>query len=115
MQSTGLPIATSESAIQKTMLPAKYDQQLGMTFCEDFSSLAYNVTAVDQTDPYGYGPAYLLNGLSNEGYWYQVGISYNWPYSGINGYSQGFAFNFPTKPQSTPETAEAEYNPSLAK
>jgi hypothetical protein len=94
MQSTGLPIATSESAIQKTMLPAKYDQQLGMTFCEDFSSLAYNVTAVDQTDPYGYGPAYLLNGLSNEGYWYQVGISYNWPYSGINGYSQGFAFNF---------------------
>jgi hypothetical protein len=89
-----LPFADSESSYQNSILPAKYDQQLGMTFVEDFVSLAYNVTAVDQTDPYGYGPAYLLNGLSNLGYWYQVGISYNWPFAGISGYSQGFAFNY---------------------
>jgi hypothetical protein len=41
--------------------------------------LAYNVTAVQQTDPTaGTGPAYLLNGLSDVGYWYQVGVSWNW-------------------------------------
>jgi hypothetical protein len=94
MQSMMLPLADSESSYQNSILPAKYDQQLGITFVEDFVSLAYNVTAVDQTDPYGYGPAYLLNGLSNLGYWYQVGISYNWPFAGISGYSQGFAFNY---------------------
>ena len=94
MQSMMLPLADSESSFQNSILPAKYDQQMGMTFVEDFVSLAYNVTAVDQTDPYGYGPAYLLNGLSNLGYWYQVGISYNWPYAGISGYNQGFAFNY---------------------
>jgi hypothetical protein len=55
--------------------------------------LVFNVTAVDQIDENGYGPAYLLNGLSNMGYWYQVGLSYNWPYVG-GGYAQGFAFNF---------------------
>ena len=94
MQSALLPIAAPGSSFQNTVLPARYDQQLGMTFVEDFVSLAYNVTAVDQTDPYGYGPAYLLNGLSNRGYWYQVGLSYNWPYAGISGYNQGFAFNY---------------------
>ena len=94
MQSALLPFAPSESSFQDTILPAKYDQQLGLTFVENFVSLAYNVTAVDQTDAYGYGPAYLLNGLSNTGYWYQVGLSYNWPFSGISGYSQGFAFNY---------------------
>ena len=94
MQSALLPNALSESSYQKTVLPARYDQQLGITFVEDFVSLAYNVTAVDQIDEYGYGPAYLLNGLSDQGYWYQVGLSFNWPYSGISGYNQGFAFNY---------------------
>lgn len=41
--------------------------------------MEYNVTAVEQTDPtLGDGPAYLLNGLSNNGYWYQVGVSWDW-------------------------------------
>lgn len=94
MQSMMLPLLDSDSSFQYSVLPAKYDQQLGITFVEDFISLAYNVTAIDQTDSYGYGPAYLLNGLTNRGYWYQVGISYNWPFAGISGYNQGFAFNF---------------------
>jgi hypothetical protein len=56
-----------------------YDEQLGMTFTQSFTSMLYNVTAVAQQDPTsGMGPAYLLNGLSDTGYWYQVGLSWNW-------------------------------------
>ena len=56
-----------------------YDEQIGLTFTQDFTSMEYNVTAVEQTDPtLGDGPAYLLNGLSDTGYWYQVGLSWNW-------------------------------------
>jgi hypothetical protein len=60
-------------------ISANYDEQLGLTFTQNFTSLSYNVTAVEQTDPtLGTGPAYLLDGLSNTGYWYQVGLSWNW-------------------------------------
>lgn len=75
--------------------PTAYDEQLGITFTQDFTSIAYNVTAVAQTDSDGYGPAYLLNGLTDNGYWYQVGLSYDWPY--INGgYDPGFNVNYET-------------------
>ena len=73
--------------------PAIYDEQMGLTFGQDFASLSYNVTAVEQNDSNGYGPAYLLNGLSDEGYWYQVGISWDWPFSN-GGYTSGFNFNY---------------------
>ena len=46
-----------------------------------------------QTDLNGYGPAYILNGLSNDGYWYQVGLSYNWPYA-KGGYNPGFNLDY---------------------
>ncbi len=72
---------------------AKYDEQLGVTFTQDLLNITYNVTAVLQTDSNGYGPAYLVNGLSNDNYWYQVGLSYHWPYSG-GGYVQGFSLNY---------------------
>src|SRR5579885_1564621 len=65
---------------------AYYDEQIGETFTQSFTSMAYNVTAVPQVDESGYGPAYLLNGLSNTGYWYQVGLSYDW-----SGIGTGFA------------------------
>jgi hypothetical protein len=56
-----------------------YDEQLGLTFTQNFTSLVYNVTAIEQKDPVsGTGPAYLLNGLSDTGYWYQVGVSWDW-------------------------------------
>ena len=65
-----------------------YDEQLGITFTQDYTSLAYNVTAIGQSSVDGYGPAYLLNGYSNSGYWYQIGLSYNWlP-------NQGWAVNY---------------------
>ncbi|MGA2665740.1 MAG: hypothetical protein ABSF83_12445 [Nitrososphaerales archaeon] len=56
-----------------------YDEQIGTTFTQSFTSMEYNVTAVEQTDAsLGTGPGYLLNGLANTGYWYQVGLSWNW-------------------------------------
>lgn len=73
--------------------PAIYDEQLGTTLTQNFSSIAYNVTAVEQQDANGFGPAYLVNGLSNAGYWYQVGFSWDWPIAG-GGYYPGFGFNY---------------------
>jgi predicted transglutaminase-like protease len=80
-------ILSSDSSIP----PANYDEQLGMYFTQNFLNMAYNVTAVAQNETYGYGPAYLLNGLSNSDYWYQVGLSYNWPYE-PGGVHEGFHF-----------------------
>jgi len=73
--------------------PANYDEQVGITFQQNFSSLTYNVTAVAQTDSNGNGPAYLLNGLTEGGYWYQIGMSYNWPYL-KGGHVSGWSVNF---------------------
>jgi hypothetical protein len=57
-----------------------YDEQVGITFGQNLSRIAVNVTAVEQTDlASGVGPAYLLNGVTAAGYWYQVGLSYMWP------------------------------------
>jgi len=81
----------SGPAGQPSSLQPKYDEQLGMTFSEDFADLSYNVTAVAQSDAQGFGPGYLLNGLTNAGYWYQVGVAYDWPYQG-GGYDSGFYF-----------------------
>ena len=96
------PFASAEKAIRSgpsasggNPPPATIDEQLGITFTQDFTSLDYNVTVVEQNDSNGYGPAYLLNGLSNNGYWYQVGVSYDWPYLS-GGYNPGFAFNYET-------------------
>jgi hypothetical protein len=73
----------ASSRLGNNLLPRRpnasaYDEQLGMTFTQDAGSLAYTVTAVAQQGMDNYGPAYLLNGLGNTGYWYQVGLSYNW-------------------------------------
>ena len=65
-----------------------YDVQIGETFGVNLTGLAVNVKAVAQADPSGYGPCYLLNGLTSSGWWYQVGLSYNWPDS--SGHLQGY-------------------------
>ena len=87
------PATNSPALLAPSDPVANYNEQLGLTFTQSFSSLAYNVTALALADDYGVGPAYLLNGLSTAGYWYQVGVSYNWPYS-TGGHSQGFYFNY---------------------
>jgi len=71
---------------------ATYDEQLGTTFIGNFTSLTYNVTVLAQTDADGYGPGYLLNGLTAAGYFYQVGVSYHWPTS--PGFFPGFGFGY---------------------
>jgi hypothetical protein len=86
------PSLCTNSTFPTTPGKASYDQQVSLIFAQDFYSLSYNVTAVAQTDSSGYGPAYLLNGLSDVGYWYQVGLAYNWPLASGNGYDSGFHF-----------------------
>ncbi len=76
-----------------TLTVPTYDEQIGTTFTQNLGAVTYNVTALAQTDADGYGPAYILNGLTNAGYWYQVGISYHWPSVG-GGYNAGFAFSY---------------------
>lgn len=83
--------------------PVLYDEQLSLSFVENFTDLAVNVTAVPQCGDDGLGPAYLLNGLTDTGYWYQVGLSWNWPlvrtdlYGNVNvTYSSGFNAAFET-------------------
>jgi hypothetical protein len=73
-----------------------YDEQIGLSFCQNFAALAYDVVAVAQTDSSGYGPAYLLNGVTNMGYWYQVDLQYCWPTStlGIWYPASGFQFGY---------------------
>jgi hypothetical protein len=86
------PAFCTNSTFPTTPGKATYDQQVSLIFAQDFNTLNYNVTVVPQTDSSGYGPAYLLNGLSNTGYWYQVGLAYNWPLASGNGYDSGFHF-----------------------
>ncbi|MGA1974842.1 MAG: hypothetical protein ABSG92_04335 [Conexivisphaerales archaeon] len=88
--------ANSQDSPVENLPPAIYDEQLGLTLAQSFTSIAYNVTAVAQADSNGYGPAYLLNGLTDTGYWYQVGLSWNWPYTrfGIGSYNSGFSMNY---------------------
>lgn len=77
--STSSSSSKNSSNLVKMSGPApNYDEQEIVAFDENFTSLSYNITAVAQTTASGYGPAYLLNGVSNLGYWYQIGISYRW-------------------------------------
>ena len=79
-----------------------WDETSGVAFSQPLQSthiLTYNVTAIAQSDSDGIGPAYLLNGLSSAGYWYQIGISYNWPTqvnssTGSLGHFSGFQVNY---------------------
>jgi hypothetical protein len=86
------PALCTNSTFPTTTGKATYDQQVSMIFPQNFQALDYNVTAVVQTDTSGYGPAYLLNGVSDTGYWYQVGLAYNWPLATGTSYDAGFHF-----------------------
>ena len=72
------PLHRPDTVYTSDSLDPDYDEQLGISFTQNFISLAYKVTAVEQTGSDGYGPGYLLNGLSDKGYWYQVGLGWDW-------------------------------------
>jgi zinc-ribbon domain len=86
------PSLCTNSTFPTTAGKATYDQQVSLIFTQNFQAMNYNVTALPQTDSSGYGPAYLLNGLSDTGYWYQVGLAYNWPLASGTSYDSGFHF-----------------------
>ncbi|MGD0318940.1 MAG: hypothetical protein ABSB56_04530 [Nitrososphaerales archaeon] len=90
------PVCSGESTSQVTPhlshVQALYDEQQWLEFDSNFTTLEYSVTAMAQTDFYGFGPAYLLNGLASSGYWYQVGISYNWVRDNYSEFFHGFSF-----------------------
>jgi hypothetical protein len=88
---TGKGTSLTPAKDASTPPPVNWDEQLGLTISQDRVSLEYNVTAVEQSDTYGYGPAYLLNGLTDKGDWFQVGLAYDWPLDN-GGYAPGFMF-----------------------
>jgi hypothetical protein len=71
---------------------ANYDEQIWAIMSQSTNSIAYNVTAVEQSDGSGYGPAYLISGYSNTGYWYQTGIAWHWVVPSDAGYYNAFDF-----------------------
>jgi hypothetical protein len=101
--STGVPLSelqvcqtltTNQTALNTKALSrvnvSVYDEQLWLGFERNFTSMSYNVTAVAQNDTFGVGPAYLLNGFSTKGLWYQVGIGWT-AFKGESNGSFGFA------------------------
>lgn len=68
------------SPISNVSIATTYIEQILLSFKQNFPSLSYNVSAIEQCGSEGGGPAYLLNGLSDAGYWYQVGLSWRWGY-----------------------------------
>jgi hypothetical protein len=69
---------------------AYYDTQYWYYFNNNQQSVSYNVIAQPRTDTYGYGPALFVNGLTDKGYWYQAGLTYNWWRFAGKGYTKGF-------------------------
>ncbi len=65
---------------------ANYDETLTEILNQNVTSLSYNITAVPQIDSSRNGIAYLVDGLtnnvSNNYYWFQAALSYNWSGSG---------------------------------
>jgi hypothetical protein len=55
-----------------------YDEQIGLSFTQSFHDLSFNMTAVEQCGTVGIGIGYLLNGLTDVGNWYQVGLAWRW-------------------------------------
>lgn len=76
-----------------------YDEQVSEAFGtsqnQKFTNMSWSVIATAQNGTDGIGPAYFLNGYTNQNYWYQVGLSYNWTYTsllGTPGHNTGFSF-----------------------
>ncbi len=69
------PIGAGQSISTRMFGP--WDEQLVVSFKNNMNYMAFEVTAVPSD-----ATAFLVNGISNKGYWYQVGLSYNWPCAG---------------------------------
>ncbi|MCL5094852.1 MAG: hypothetical protein M1168_02630 [Candidatus Marsarchaeota archaeon] len=83
LNTTSTTINATTSIIQNNSIHAH--EHYNIFFQNNATHLNINVKAIAQTEnsnlSSGYGPAYLLNGLTNNGYWYQVGLGYNFNYT----------------------------------
>lgn len=59
--------------------PATYDQIFAASISKNLKTIEYTVSAVPQSDKYGYGAGYFVSGLTKSDHWYQVALVYDWP------------------------------------
>ena len=71
---------------------APFDEQIALELPVHTSELVTTVSPTWAEDAAGYGPAFLLNGLTDSGYWYQTGITFDWKEA--NGHVNGPAFTY---------------------
>src|SRR5579875_248814 len=55
-----------------------YDEQWLMGIANNVTFISYNVTLTKQNDSFGSWPIYLVNALTNNNFWYQLGIDGGW-------------------------------------
>jgi hypothetical protein len=81
-----------------------YDEQAVLFDPAGGASVASTIQVSTDVDGHGYGAAFLVNALSSAGYWYQVGVAYDWGWQ--SGYLPGFAFIYsiyaPGAPSNSP-------------
>jgi hypothetical protein len=71
--------------------PTVWDEQVTLSFSAHARALFTNASISAEADSNGYGPAFLLNGATDTGYWYQVGVTYNWGRNApVAGHDVGF-------------------------
>jgi hypothetical protein len=69
-----------------------YDEQAGFTFDQNFTAITAYIVATPLSDPGGFGAGLFLNGLTDKGWWYQVGVAYDWPNQDFSSAIPGFSF-----------------------
>ena len=86
----GSQLAANQRVIKSGLRAAYYDTQYWLDLQGNQPSLSFSVQAQAKIDSFGYGPGLMVNGVTGQGYWYQVGLTYNWwNYTGL-GYAHGF-------------------------
>lgn len=88
-------LANAKVSNSSSAADPNYDEQMLLGFEQNFTgSISYNVTVRAQNDSFGFGPAYLLNGLTDTGHWYQVGIAWNLAAGPGAQFAPGFRFAY---------------------
>lgn len=62
-------------------MPDMYVEGLILAMNSTVTHVEINVTALEQCSDNAIGPGYILAGRTDQGYWYEVGIAWNWPVS----------------------------------
>src|SRR5207244_7311072 len=60
-------------------LQDSYVEALILAINSTLTHVEFNVTALAQCSDSSIGPGYILAGRSDEGYWYEAGLAWNWP------------------------------------